>query len=82
MSDEILIHRMPKNAREHIRVSLGEFKGAKHVSVRLWYADGDEEKPTAKGVNFKLDQFDELVDAVTKARAEALRLGWIERAAA
>lgn len=77
MVEDLLIARISKNKNQHVRISLGEFKGRQHFSIRIWYDADGEEKPTGKGVNFKLDQFDELIEALTKAKGEAQRIGWL-----
>lgn len=77
---DIVVGRLEKNAREHVRVTLGEFRGKRHLGVRLWFLDHETgvEKPSGKGVNVHLAHVKSFAGLVAKAVAEAKRLGWLE----
>jgi len=78
-----ILARIPVNGSGEIRVSLGEYKGAKYVDVRKFYyempdgadtariADRPEEdfKPTAKGITLPTTEIvDEVLVALTTHR--------------
>ena len=72
-ADDIEIARIEKNAREQIRVHLNSFRGYELASVRVWLpADGDKpDRPTIKGVTFRVALLTDLIAALEKARAAA-----------
>jgi len=48
---EHVIATIPKNAREHVRIGLGSFKGHELFSVRVWADKSDGTSvPTPKGI--------------------------------
>jgi len=54
-----------KNTQEKIRVEKREYKGREFVDVRTYYLDDSGEwKPTQKGVTFRPDQLEEIVEAL------------------
>jgi hypothetical protein len=58
-----------KNTQEIIRVQPTEFKGYQLVDIRVFYRDGDELKPTKKGITFKREMLTEVINCL-KAVAE------------
>jgi hypothetical protein len=62
MEDKI-IGEIKKNRGEKIVFSLGEFKGKKRIDIRTYFLgeeeDSDTWKPTKKGINISLDQWQE-----------------------
>lgn len=62
------IATIAKNSRERIAVMLRSFKGHRFADVRIQFADGDEWKPTGKGVGVRPDLLDDLIDALGEAR--------------
>ncbi len=77
---DVVIGRITKNKREHIRVALGAFKGRRHVGVRVWFTDPVDgiEKPTGKGLNIRIDHLRDFAALVDKAISEAIRLEWFD----
>jgi len=54
-----------------IRVQAEEFKGRWYVSIRRWYQDNEGEwRPTRKGINMKLDEWDEFLGQLHKIRED------------
>ena len=79
--EDIIIETIQKNKSEHVRVMLREYKGAKFLDVRTYYAASDGElKPTAKGVSLRIGLIEDLRVAVAQAEREAKRRGLIEEA--
>ena len=69
MSDRQAVHVFSKNARERIEVSLMEYKGAQYVDLRVFYeADGNEWKPSKKGICVSVGLLDELEVAMAKLK--------------
>ena len=53
-----------KNTQEKIRVEKRKYKGREFVDVRTYYLDGEEWKPTQKGVTFRPDRLNEVMKAL------------------
>lgn len=70
-----LIATIPKNRREHVRVTLTAFNGRYLADVRVYVQAGGEAKPTRLGVSLSLETLPALRAALKKAEAEARRLG-------
>jgi hypothetical protein len=71
----MLIADIEKNTKEHIRVSIEEYRGHKFIDCRVYYEDGAREwKPTRKGIALNEDTIDEVIAALQKAseKLEAL----------
>ena len=66
-----VIAQIPKNSREVIRVVRDQYEGHELVHVRIWYSDGDELKPTKKGLAFRLGQLPQVIEALQKAQGVA-----------
>mgnify|MGYP001582759868 CR=1 FL=1 len=66
-----LIASIHKTATEVVRVALDEFAvgGQVHqmVAIRIWYTDGEEWKPTRKGINLKVEFLPKLIAALISA---------------
>ncbi|KAF2990151.1 transcriptional coactivator p15/PC4 family protein [Methylocystis sp. MJC1] len=76
--DPVVIAEWPRNARETLRVSLAEFKGAPTVDLRVWYDDGaGRMKPGRQGVTLSTKQLPRLAEAVAHALAEAEARGLV-----
>ena len=61
-----------RSPTEKLIIEDSEYKGHQLVSLRIYFLSSDEEwLPTKKGVTFKRDQFDEVLDALTKIKAGA-----------
>ncbi len=60
-----------RSPTEKLIIENSEYKGHKLVSLRIYFLSSDEEwLPTKKGVTFKREQFDEVLDALNKINAE------------
>ena len=70
VSDLGTIATVGKSPRQEIRVGYREFEKSRYGEVRLWYssAGASEKKPSPKGVTFKLDLLEILVDALRDAQ--------------
>ena len=68
---EQVVAEFVKNSTEKLRVSLTEYRGHSLCNVRIYYEDGDEYKPSRKGVAFNVALLPELEKAIRKARAAA-----------
>ena len=54
-----------------IRVELYRWKGHKFVSIRRWYTDKDGViRPSQKGINFRLNEWKELIEKIDVIKAE------------
>jgi hypothetical protein len=75
MSDEPhVVYSWPKNSQEEVRATLGEFKGHKLASIRVYASDdeGDGDHPTKEGISIKVSDLPHLLAAV-EALIEAER---------
>jgi hypothetical protein len=73
---ETVIREIRKNAREHIRVGLGSFKGHELFSVRVWADKGDGTNvPTPKGITCAVALLPAIIEALQKTRAHARKVG-------
>lgn len=80
MSDE-LIAKFQKNSREEIRITVNEFKKNKYIHVRTYVGfDGDEFKPTQKGIAIAVELFPDLRKAVADLEKYLLDQGLIDPA--
>jgi len=69
-----VIDTFPKNTMEQVRTQLTEYKGYKLIDIRVWYKqkDGEEYKPSKKGLTLGIDHYEDLRKAIDKL-GEALR---------
>ena len=59
-----------RSPTEKLIIEDSEYKGHQLVSLRIYFLSSDEEwLPTKKGVTFKREQFDEVLDALNKINA-------------
>ncbi len=78
MADEV-IAQFQKNSREEIRVTINEFKGNKYIHLRTYVGfEGEERKPTPKGIAIGVDLFPELKKAMTQLEKKLLEAGLID----
>ena len=66
-----IIKDIDKGGGEIIRVEVTEYKGAKYLNLRVWYADKEtgEFKPTQKGIAIKPELYPLLKQAVLEAES-------------
>lgn len=57
---ERIIGTMARNDHERIQIALRLFKGAYYCDIRIYYRDGDEWKPSPKGVAVSTNHLQEL----------------------
>jgi hypothetical protein len=67
-SADAVIADIGKNSRELLRVQVREFKGHRFADIRVHYRDGEDIKPSGKGVTAKAEQIDQLIDALQQAK--------------
>lgn len=78
MSDantDTIIATIPKNRREELRVTLGEFKGHQLLQLRAWISESG--LPTKNGFGLQAALIPALRQALQDAEAEAKRRGWV-----
>ncbi len=62
-------YELEKSPTEKIIIEDSEYKGHQLVSLRIYFlADEDEWRPTKKGVTFKREQLDEVLEALQKIK--------------
>ena len=68
-----------KNIVEEVRVSLDHYAGRNLVDVRVYALFGGSEvhAPTKKGVSLAPSKLEELIAALTEAKAQAQAMGWV-----
>jgi hypothetical protein len=77
-SDGQLIATFSKNARERIEIRLREYQGRPFVDVRVFYKDGDQYKPTRKGIAIRPNLLRQVLDGLAQAEASARSAGLLE----
>lgn len=71
---------LPKNSRETIWFSLGEYKGHRFVDMRVFCTeDGQAPVPTKKGLTVPPHLWPELRQALTRVEAAPVAAGWQDR---
>lgn len=67
-----LISEFSKNSLETIRVMFTQFNGKKLLDLRTWVRgeDGESYIPTRKGISLRVEQVEELKEAIDKAAEE------------
>jgi len=61
------IAEIDKTATEKVVATLSEFKGKQRIDIRIYYQDdNNESKPTKKGINLSLDDWQEFKDLIKK----------------
>jgi len=72
MSEEKVIHQFKKNANERVRISFSTFKGKRLLNLRVYYnaaKEGEDWRPTPKGLTLRRELIPELKEAIDKALA-------------
>jgi hypothetical protein len=79
----LVLHQFAKNATEEVRVSLTEYKGHKLIDLRIYYEpeDGEERRPTKKGITIDVGLYPELKKAMLKIEKELLKQNLVEEEA-
>lgn len=73
MNNDTVIAIIPKNAREEIRVFLTSFQGHDLCGLRVFYdpQDGGEWRPGKSGINVRLQQLPDIIEALQQAHSAA-----------
>lgn len=69
--DVITVARVRKGRRAEIRVTVKPWEGRRVVDVRLWCnvdGQGDEMKPSRKGIAFDASKLGDVIDALIQAK--------------
>ncbi len=62
---------LERSPTEKIIIESSEYKGHELVSLRIYFLSAEDEwLPTKKGVTFRRDQLDEVVEALQKIKKE------------
>lgn len=75
-----VVETIEKNSKEQIHVELTEFKGHDLLGVRVYAQTDNGWLPTKKGITVNVRLIPELVAALKKAEAAALKAGLIAKA--
>jgi hypothetical protein len=72
-----LIVTLKKNSIDEIRVAFSEFKGHKHLDIKVYteLEDSKDKVPTKKGLTIRPDLLPGLIEALQKAHEELTRGG-------
>jgi hypothetical protein len=78
-----ILHQFAKNATEEIRASLTEYKGHKLIDIRIYYEpeDGEERRPTKKGITIDVGLYPELKKAMLEIEKELIKQNLVEKEA-
>lgn len=76
-TDDILLGEIDKNAREVIRLLWREYRGRPFLDIRTFYrpGDGEEPKPSTKGVTIAPDKLPALFEAMREVERLARSRG-------
>lgn len=76
MTTDIAVAAIKKNQREEVRVGLKSYEGHRYIDLRIFADDGNEHRPTKKGVTLKPALVRQLIEALEQvemiARTEGL----------
>jgi hypothetical protein len=62
---------LERSPTEKLVIENSEYKGHDLVSLRIYFLSNDDEwLPTKKGVTFRRDQLDEVLEALNKIKSE------------
>lgn len=62
---------LERSETEKLIIESSEFKGRDLVSLRIYFLSKEEEwLPTKKGVTFRRDQLDEVLESLNKIKSE------------
>lgn len=60
--------------KEPIFISISEYKSSKFIDIRKFYLEGEEWKPTKKGITLNSSQFKEVLDVLNKNESQIMTL--------
>lgn len=66
------IYSFGKNTMEEVRTQLTEYRGYKLIDIRVWYkpGEGEDPRPTKKGLTLNIELYPELKKAIDKLGEE------------
>jgi len=77
-AQDTLIAVIPKNAREELRLTLGEYRGYPLAQLRVWFkGDDGAVRPSKSGVAFRVSLLRDITEAFHQALEHARRDGRI-----
>jgi hypothetical protein len=77
-SSSVVIADIARGRGFAVRVSLSEYKGKRFCDLRkIQLCDGGPPIYSKAGCNVRIDQIEALIHNLHRARAEALKLGWL-----
>jgi hypothetical protein len=75
-----VICELPKNSRETIRLSLGEYKDHRFVDLRIFLPDEDKDSiATRKGLTVSPQLWPQFRKALAQVEAAMIKAGWLDR---
>lgn len=70
---------IPKSKIEEVHVGLSTYNDKQLIDVRIFAAwNGDEFRPTQKGVSLPINKIDEVIEGLKMARDDAVTRGWLK----
>ncbi len=76
---EVIIHEFEKNSREKVIVLIKKFRNNYYLDIRVYFkGEGDEYKPSKKGIMISLELLDDLKEALEKVE-KALDEGVLDK---
>ena len=77
--EPVVVAEIVKNRRETLKISLSQFHGHALADVRTFAPGTGVELlcPTKRGVSIRIEMLDELIAALTEAKAQAATMGWV-----
>lgn len=77
--EPVVVAEIVKNSRETLKISLSQFHGHALADVRTYAPVTGVELlcPTKRGVSIRIEMLDELIAALTEAKAQAATMGWV-----
>lgn len=71
-----LIASIDRSEREKLHISVNEYKGRVSLDLRIFYTtdNGENWRPTQKGVTVAPEHLDDLIDAIEEAKKEFMEV--------
>lgn len=78
-TEPVIVAELAKNSREVLKVSLSQYHGHALADLRTYapVTGLDVLCPTKRGVSIRVEMLDDLIEALIKAKADAVSLGWM-----
>lgn len=65
--------RIGEVKKGNIIISISEFNGQKYLDIRKYYEEEGEWKPTKKGIALNKEQYEAVLDILTKEKEKILK---------